>query len=305
MLNKLFATPRPINHLLMLALLLVVLSWELFQIESKQGLSAFNFTFLIISFGLLFLIGVFLDFKNELTGSNNYYGFFAGISFMLFSASVFHPSIVLGYFLVLLGIRRLLSLRSGIYPQQKLFDAGFWIALAAIIEPQNVLFFAVCLLAVLAHFSGKIYYYFIPIIGMIVVFMLWLGYKVLIEAGSIENLAQSLKAFKELSLYQIPNQRSWQIYIGIGLVFGVFYLMELRDLLRKNRPTHWLVFFIWVVSVVKVFASTPMNEAQGLFLIFPTAVFVAHKLQALRKKIFIELVLWVLLLVMVVLKISS
>ncbi|MDT8347562.1 MAG: hypothetical protein RQ756_07145, partial [Flavobacteriaceae bacterium] len=152
MLNKLFATPRPINHLLMLALLLVVLSWELFQIDLQEGFSTFNFTFLILCFGLLFLLGVFLDFKNDLTGSNNFYSFFAGLGFILFSASVFQPSIALGYFFVMLGIRRLLSLKSGIQPPKKLFDAGLWIAVATVIEPQNILFFALCFLAVLVHF---------------------------------------------------------------------------------------------------------------------------------------------------------
>ena len=86
------------------------------------------------------LIVNFIVKKNSLTQDNSYVILIFVLLLGTFSETMFANSIVFASIGLLLGFRKIYSLRSGINTKQKLFDAGFWVGISTIIYSWSILY---------------------------------------------------------------------------------------------------------------------------------------------------------------------
>tara|TARA_B100001146_G_scaffold207552_1_gene203046 strand:- start:3964 stop:4734 length:771 start_codon:yes stop_codon:yes gene_type:complete len=96
-------------------------------------------------------LSAFIITKNNLTNNNSY----PIIAFIIFVGFLFNnillSEIIFAHFLVLLGIRRAISLKSGKQSISKIFDASLWISFSAILFPPSALFLIFLLLAIFIY----------------------------------------------------------------------------------------------------------------------------------------------------------
>ena len=74
-------------------------------------------------------------------------------------------------FLYLLGYRRIISLRSQINVNKKLFDAAFWIAIAAYFIFGLYCFLLLIIITLLLYTDNNIKHWLIPFTGLLTVFL--------------------------------------------------------------------------------------------------------------------------------------
>lgn len=153
MIKRFFDRSRTVHFFIPILYLLILglLNKEQFLfLENYTSLILFqlpNILFLFISL----LLSAFIITKNNLTNNNSY----PIIAFIIFVGFLFNnillPEIIFAHFLVLLGIRRAISLKSGKQSISKIFDASLWISFSAILFPPSALFLIFLLLAIFIY----------------------------------------------------------------------------------------------------------------------------------------------------------
>ena len=84
---------------------------------------------------------VFVITKNDLTRKNSFAALYLCLFIFLLPQVLSNYFIVLSNLFVLLSFRRIFSLKTNSNIKRKLFDSGFWIALACFFQPWAVLYF--------------------------------------------------------------------------------------------------------------------------------------------------------------------
>ena len=153
MIKRFFDRSRTVHFFIPILYLLILglLNKEQFLfLENYTSLILFqlpNILFLFISL----LLSAFIITKNNLTNNNSY----PIIAFIIFVGFLFNnillSEIIFAHFLVLLGIRRAISLKSGKQSISKIFDASLWISFSAILFPPSALFLIFLLLAIFIY----------------------------------------------------------------------------------------------------------------------------------------------------------
>ena len=155
MIASVFSKSKPINIIIVsgfmvLALMTVEFKHISFSFKSLSAV-ALNLGVLVFS---LFVFD-FINSKNNLTAKNSYAILCFGVLILFSPDTITNPNYLWSNLLVLFAIRRLISLHSKRRVKKKLFDATFWICLAAIFNPWALLFLILVVLS-LVYYSGTI-----------------------------------------------------------------------------------------------------------------------------------------------------
>ena len=156
MIASVFSKTRPFNYLVIGILSLLFFVFKFISIEKP----ATDWIFYVGQVGLFVLIFSslailnFIALKNGLTKNNNYALFLFFIFLLFFSSTLQNKNIVISNFLLLLALRRLISLKSLISTKEKIFDASFWILLAALFHFWSIFYIILVFIAIILHVSS-------------------------------------------------------------------------------------------------------------------------------------------------------
>ena len=143
MITSFFKTSKPSHYIIFLFLLVCVFVFQRFDTYQTDALPVSylkEFSAFIVFFIALFVF-VFVITKNDLTQNNSFAAFYLCLFILLLPKSLSNHSILLSNLFILLSFRRIFSLKSKTNIKRKLFDSGFWIALATIFYPLAALYF--------------------------------------------------------------------------------------------------------------------------------------------------------------------
>ncbi len=299
MLTRIFATSRPLNYLLVGGYLFAVFVLQLVFDPN----TVFDLSLLLkglLGFGAIFFSILLLDFvvrKNSLSRQNTYIVLVYGclIAFLPIFDLLFE--LILAQILMLLGIRRSISLRSNKRVTKKIFDAAFWIAIATLLS----FWFAVYLVALyvaILYFTLRSYqYWLLPIFGIAVIAVLYL-------TGHLMWL-DSLP--KWTSIFQAPDFdfSSWvsgeallipAVYLGLSFICGlIFYVKQRKSLFKLKRIQLYCIFMLLISCTTAIFGPKLQPET-WILVTFPLAVVAGNVTQENTHRIITELLLWVLVL---------
>src|SRR5690606_36426599 len=171
MLASVFNKSRPINYALIGIFLVLVYFLYLskdtywtqsyFLIAQKAGL------FLVLTFSV-FLVN-FITRKNNLSRDNTYAMFLFVVFMVLFPTTLVNTNVIISNFFILLALRRLVSLQSLITPKEKIFDASFWIFLAALFHFWSIIYILLVFISIVFHVSRDYRNWLIPFIAFFAV----------------------------------------------------------------------------------------------------------------------------------------
>jgi hypothetical protein len=119
--------------------------------------------------GLLAVLGSvfitnFISKKNGLSKDSAYTVFF--ILLIVFFPSVLdNVNLVVANFFILLAFRRLISLQSLKASKEKIFDASFWIIVAALFQFWSILYLVLVFISIIFHVSRDYRNWFLPFIA--------------------------------------------------------------------------------------------------------------------------------------------
>lgn len=289
MITSVFSKSKPINFLIVFLLSLFALILAVYKY------SDFSFTVLLFSklatvFLCCFLSILLVDFivaKNSLSQKGN-------VELLLFSLfliaipQVFLDwKIVLSNFLVLLALRRLISLRTQKDHIKKLFDAGFLIGLASLFYFWALLFFVLILVALLFYAESEIKKWITPCFGLLAITVISISLSIIINDDFISILnINPIVGFNFNAYNSVQFIVAITMLLSFGLWASIFYLKHISKKMKTFRPAYKVVFVAFIVSVILVIIAPKKDGSEFLFLFAPLAIIIANYIETIEEKWF-------------------
>ncbi len=299
MISKFFSQSKPIHFVVVSVLLLIV-----FVAAKYNALDTAFSAFMISKHALLFgvcLFSVFvLDFfvsKNSLTKKNS----FKILLFVLFIAiipeTILNSKTLIANLFILFAIRRIISLRTKKAIKKKLFDASFWITIAALFYFWSILFFALVIASLIVFAIVDIKNWLIPLTGFATVIIIFASYMIITNQDMMLVFNDLVSVSFDFSLLN-----SKQIIVGATILFSIglwslfYYLKNLRTQTKSLRPSFSLVIVTAIIGLLIVALSPLKNGSEFIFLFAPLSIIITNYLEVISDHWFKEVLLWILVL---------
>jgi len=304
MIANFFSITKPITLLRIFILLFVYILADLFS----QDLAMFTWTSFSQKTGFFFLcifmllVVNFIIRKNSLTQNNSYalllFVFLLGI----FSETISSSTLAISNLILLFGLRKMYSLRTGLNTKMKLFDAGFWIAIATLVYFWSIAYFLLIYIAIIVYNKVSLKNLTIPIVGFFTPLLLYFTY-----AFYTDNLALFFNCFNYTIGLDFYLYNNLKLLIPITFVFTILVWAVLTVTpkivlisnplkLAWNVLVHHLVISLFVVAI-----SPVKNGSEMFFLVFPSAIIITIFLQKKKdSSVFKNLILYMFFAISVV-----
>ena len=297
MIASVFSKTRPFNYLVIGILSLFFFILKMISIEKP----ATDWIFYAEQFGLFVLIFSslailnFIALKNGLTKNNNYALFLFFIFLLFFSSTLQNKNIVISNFLLLLALRRLISLKSLISTKEKIFDASFWILLAALFHFWSILYIVLVFIAIILHVSKDYRNWIIPFIALFAVTILFFLTNSLLDNSLLSNLLG--KTYVSFNFYYFDNiyQRiALALFSSISVFFFVSHIFDIPNKALNLQSSHKTILFSYILGVGIYILSANKNNGSLAFCFAPLAIMGANLIEKIESNLIREIVVYAL-----------
>ncbi len=297
MIASVFNKTRPFNYLVIGILSLFFFILKMISIEKP----ATDWIFYAEQFGLFVLIFSslailnFIALKNGLTKNNNYALFLFFIFLLFFSSTLQNKNIVISNFLLLLALRRLISLKSLISTKEKIFDASFWILLAALFHFWSILYIVLVFIAIILHVSKDYRNWIIPFIALFAVTILFFLTNSLLDNSLLSNLLG--KTYVSFNFYYFDNiyQRiALALFSSISVFFFVSHIFDIPNKALNLQSSHKTILFSYILGVGIYILSANKNNGSLAFCFAPLAIMGANLIEKIESNLIREIVVYAL-----------
>ena len=298
MITSFFNKSRPIYFVLVF--FIALLAFFVARIDSVDGGITLDFVLkqtvlLLVMFGSILMLN-FIVSKNSLSNNNNYEVVLFSLFLLFITQTTNDANVLFSNFFVLLGLRRTVSLRSPKNTKKKLFDAAFWIAIAAFFYFWSILFFVLILLSLALYSDRNVRHWVIPFLGVTTVILISALVSVVVYDDFFEIINVVPAVSYDFSNY---NSMAYLIAITVLLSFGIwssiYYLKNIKKKQKAFRASFKTIILATVISFFIVILAPEKNGSEFLFLFAPLAIIMANYLEIVEDKWFKEIFLAVLL----------
>lgn len=299
MLTSFFNKSRPINFVIVFFITLLAFAMPRLNLQFE----ALEYMFVLKQLGLLLTIYAsilllnFIVIKNSLTETNHFETLLFSLFLLFLTPTTQYAHVIYANFFVLLGLRRIISLRSQKEVKKKLFDAAFWITIAALFYFWSILFFALILASLALYTDNNFRHWVIPFLGVFAVVLLGSATSVVLYDNyfQIFNL-ETIKVSYDFSSY---NSITYLIAITLLVSFGIwstfFYLNNIKKKKKVFRVSFKAVVFAAAIGFLIVILTSDKNGSEFLFVFTPLAIILASYIETIEEKWFKELFLVILI----------
>lgn len=285
MIASIFSKSKPANLIITVAF---VVFYTILVFWIDQEFREASIWSLVLNGAMLLFMLLLFDFinsKNNITQKNSYAVMFFGLLVILFPRVLLFSSELAANIFVLLAIRRLFSLKSNRFIKKKLFDAGFWIAIAILFNPLCIFIFPVVMAATLFYFNNDVKTLLLPFMGILCVLVIKVSFNILwYDVYITTDELQLPIAFK---VTQFSNSEMLLKLIPIGVlllwsVLKVFGSMTERN--TQDKPLYKLVFW-YVIAAITIAVLTDTQSGNGfIYLIPPVAYLLALNIETIERE---------------------
>ena len=298
MISSFFSKSKPIHFVVVITILLVVfITAKYFAIDDVFSLA------LIGKQATLFLVCVlsvfvldFLASRNNLTQKNSYKILMYVLFIALFPETILNSKVLLANLFVLLALRRIISLRSKKEIKKKLFDAAFWISIAALLYFWAILFYILILAALFFYSVTDIKNWIIPIVGIATVLVISISFMIIANIDFFDhfkNLISISFDFTQLNSKRLIVAATLLLSYGTWALF--YFIRHIKSRSKSYRPSFVLVIITVLVALLIIVVSPIKNGSEFVFLFAPLAIIMTNYLEIISEKWFKETLIVVLI----------
>ncbi|AVR44858.1 hypothetical protein C7S20_06020 [Christiangramia fulva] len=297
MLTSFFSKSKPLNLSLIILLMIgFYLSATFFSLKGLGFSTILELTGVLLALILNVLVLNFIAKKNELTKRSAY----KTLLFTIFCVSFFSllkngPAIIANLF-VLLALRRIISLRTRKFIQQKIFDATFWIGIASLYYFWASLFFIIVFFAILS-FAAYFKNWLVPFVAFLAVVSLTTCFHLLVN-----DQFYTFSDWFQASNFDFSEYRNFRLLIPLSILLALLlwtlinYFSALQKASVTRRPVLSLILlYLLVAGAVAVLAPTK-NGSELIFFFVPFSIIASNYFEGKKEKLFKEILLTVLIL---------
>ena len=297
MIASFFKTSKPFHFVIMSLLALFLFVWYR-KDGFLQGFDAITvLSEVALYFVLIFSLAVitFINSKNNLTKKNSYHILLFVLFLALVPNTLKNNNILLSNLFLLLAFRRLISIKSYIDVNKKLFDAAFWIGVACLFYFWAILFFGLIFITLILFSIDRVRSWIIPFIAISTLFVLVTCYYILFENtlfyfdDIIETVSFDFTVFNFLN-----SVIGITFLISIGLWSLFYYWKKLRDVARVKRSSFMLVFYYLVFAIAIAIVTNNKTGSEFIFLFTPLAIITSNYLEDIENSWFSEVFVWII-----------
>lgn len=300
MITSIFSKSKPINFIIVFFITLLAFVVAKVGLVNESITTEFilkQTTLLFIAYTSLLLLS-FIVSKNNLTKGNNYEILLFSLFLLLITQTTGYSNILVSNFFVLLGLRRIVSLRSSRDTKKKLFDAAFWIGIAALFYFWAILFFALVILSLVLYTDNNIRHWIIPFLGIITVFVISLGFSIVLYDDFFKIFNVSVDVSYDFSNY---NSVKYLVAITMLLSFGIwssiFYLKNIKKKKKASRASFKTIIIAAIIAFLIVVQVPQKNGSEFLFMFAPLAIIITNYIEIIQERWFKEIFLSILFIV--------
>ncbi len=251
-----------------------------------------------ILFILTMFILNFISQKNDLTKPSSYRILLFAVFATAIPQALQNSSIIISGVFVMLALRRILSFRSGLHMERKLFDAGFWICFAILTYFWTITFFGILVIGLMFYGGSILRYWFIPLLSIICVgtltacYILYIGGDQSFILDVIDAISFDFSSYSEISVL-LPIA----VFITLYLWTVFSYWQELRKATISQRPLYRILLFVSLITFLIILLAPDKSGAEWYFFLIPLAIIMANYLENVKGKWFKEFLLWIVVIV--------
>ncbi|MFV0566538.1 MAG: DUF6427 family protein [Flavobacteriaceae bacterium] len=237
----------------------------------------------------------FIISKNKLTKKNNYDILIYGLFFLMFINTTVNTDVLLSNFFVLLALRRVMSLHSKKNIKSKLFDAGFWIAIAALFYFWSILFFLLIPISLFLYQDNNFRHWLIPFVGVAAVFVIAVALSVVVY----NDFFTIFNAYPAVSFdFSVYNSTRYLVAITLLFSFGIwalfFYINSIKKKERTSRASLKIIVAATCISFLIIVISPLKSGSEFLFSFAPLTIIITNYVEVIEEKWFKNLFLWIM-----------
>jgi len=305
MIANFFSKTNPSNIVSILFLLLIFYVTSFFKLRFEQVSVMLIASEILVLVGwllMLFLV-YFIVSKNGMTKSNSYsillYVLFIGF----FSASIHDATELISNLLLLMAIRRIVSLEKKNRIKSKLFDAGLWIGVAFIFNPWMLLFLVLPYLGMFLYKRITVSNLMLPVMGLITPVFLTYTYCLLTSNMSFFKSIFSVQWSFDSTAYQ---HLELLIPVTLLISFALWSMISCSPKIYSRANSlkqSWILMInqLLLAGVLILFAPNK-DGSEFLVAFFPVAVIITNYLETIRDNWYKEGLLWLFISVSILVK---
>ena len=296
MLANFFSKSKPVNFILIIVLFLMYYVLDSFIYRSV----AINLEVLVaipLFLGIFFLYN-FIITKNRLTKDNSY-------AFLLFVVGLgclpqlnVAYIVLVKYVILFLFLRRIYSLRTLNSVYDKLFDSGLWLGVLFLLSPENVLYLFLLFVAVLLFIKITFRTVVIPILGFLTPIFLVFTYHFYVD--TLANFYQLFEIKFTLDFYRY-NTSSYGISIAtFGLITFIAVLLKsgrIFSVSNRFKRSWSLLLLHLLIALGSLFLSAAKDGTVLIAILIPSTILIANWIQSVERKIIVNVVLLLVLVI--------
>jgi len=275
MLANLFSKSRPIGYvvigLMLLATYILHLLSDLSWLHSPAIIIEKSFLFIIVVFSVLLI--QFITVKNQLAVNNLYSLFLYACFLILFPTFYDDAQLIIANLLVILALRRIISLQTLNEPKIKIFDASLWIFGATLFESWTILYFLMIYLAIIWYVNKDYRHWIIPLIALLTVTILFYTYSLFYKIDLIAFWTDKYDVgFKFNYFENIYQNIALSFLATIAVLFTVYQLTNLKSIATNQLTLYKNIVLCFIIGAL-IYVITP-EKSNGLlvFTFFPLSI---------------------------------
>ena len=302
MIANFFSKTKPATIFSVAVLLFIYYFTATFLLHSGE----ISIQFLVNSVGFLIFLVLFLLIvsfivkKNKLTKDNSYALLLMVLLLGTFPEAMFSNSIVFANISLMLGFRKIYSLRSAVDTKLKLFDACFWIGIATLIYSWSIFYVLLVYVSIFIYQKLTAKNLFIPIVGFLTPMIIYFTYCLYFKDIAFFYNKFNHEINLDITSYQSLKLSIPILFLLMVLVWSLLKVTPKVVSVRNNFKFSWDVLINHLlISIVIILLAPTKNGSELFFIIFPSAVIVANLMHHIKSKIFRNLILYVFLMISV------
>ncbi|HLV14577.1 MAG TPA: DUF6427 family protein [Xanthomarina sp.] len=304
MISSFFSKAKPIHFVVVTLLLFVAFTFTKIY-NLNEAVSGLLIVKQLLLFGVCFLSIFVFDFlsgKNDLTKSNSYKILFFSLFMVLMPQTFLNSKLLIANLFILFALRRIISIRSKLFVNKKVFDAAFWISLASLLCFWASLYFILLFAALLLFAVTDVKNWIIPLVGVLTVAVLTTS--VLLITGT--DVLGYISSIDTTVSFDFSSLNSTQIIVSSTVILTYFvwaiffYIVNIKTKSKSYKASYILVLLGALIAITIIVISPQKTGAEFIFLFAPLSIIMANYLEVISEKWFKEILIWLLILVPVI-----
>lgn len=304
MIASVFNKTRPINYVVIGVITFFL--YTLYQIKeinwTNDGWIIAQRIGLFILLLASYVIFNFLALRNNLTKSNNYSILLFSV-FLIFFPTIFNnPDVIVANFFLLLALRRLIGLQSLKNTKEKIFDASFWIFIAALFHFWCISYIILVFISIIFHVSGNYKNWIIPFLALFSVAILAVMIDLIFKNNLLTNIQKDITVSFNFSYFEnIYQNIALALFSSVALLFFSTQSLEVQNKPLNQQATYKKILFAFILGLLIYILSSNKNNSYLIFCLAPLSVLGANFIERIKTNWMKEITLYLLVAVSITL----